>query len=544
MPTFDPSTIDPTKPTTGEALTADVRANEDATQTNLEGAFNDVAALEGTAPTADQKAALDAANAPSGANPIATIADADQAGHVIQSDGVPVANDRPNLNFSGSGVSVQDNAGNDSTDVLVDNPNVANLGGGAEIYIQTAGVDPGTVELRTITSNDASVILTQGATTVDLAATGAGGGESNTQTNIGGGLAIGLAKNGVDLPIRTLAASQFSAAADVISIPAGVFDPDGSADVVQSNLDSHTANGTIHFPVSSLPGDGLQQVSTALAVDATVLRVGSPFTNGDLAVAATGPNAVRSAGFPPADVARISVDNTFFGVQVIDAPGAATYAFLPGIGGAETRNFIISAVAGNFTWQPLDSGLSAVNTPMEFSHDGGLGLGNPTGGTPATAGHINAKAYLIDNVPVAGADPNAVSSVNPTVDGEVQLGDSATRGLKGSGVAMDRVLRDDNPATIGEVGIDATPTALDTADSPVSPTLEGNAFYDLDGLDATVVNLPTTGNGTLCIQVSNTVPAVTFNPPPDVESGTFLSGTPWRAYITRIGSTRMVEWVG
>jgi len=201
-------------------------------------------------------------------------------------------------------------------------------------------------------------------------------------------------------------------------------------------------------------------------------------------------------------------------------------------------------VAGNFTWQPLDSGLSAVNTPMEFSHDGGLGLGNPTGGTPATAGHINAKAYLIDNVPVAGADPNAVSSVNPTVDGEVQLGDSATRGLKGSGVAMDRVLRDDNPATIGEVGIDATPTALATASSPVSPTLEGNAFYDLDGLDATVVNLPTTGSGTLCIQVSNTVPAVTFNPPPDVESGTFLSGTPWRAYITRIGSTRMVEWVG
>lgn len=46
MSTIDPTTIDPTKPTTGEALTADVRANEQATRDNFEAAKADIEALE------------------------------------------------------------------------------------------------------------------------------------------------------------------------------------------------------------------------------------------------------------------------------------------------------------------------------------------------------------------------------------------------------------------------------------------------------------------------------------------------------------------
>ena len=44
--TINPSTLDPTKPTTGEALTADVRANETATQNNFAAAVVDIEALQ------------------------------------------------------------------------------------------------------------------------------------------------------------------------------------------------------------------------------------------------------------------------------------------------------------------------------------------------------------------------------------------------------------------------------------------------------------------------------------------------------------------
>ena len=46
MSTIDPSTIDPSKPTAGTALTADVRGNEQATQDNFTAAKNDIEALE------------------------------------------------------------------------------------------------------------------------------------------------------------------------------------------------------------------------------------------------------------------------------------------------------------------------------------------------------------------------------------------------------------------------------------------------------------------------------------------------------------------
>jgi hypothetical protein len=89
MSTIDPSALDPTKPTQGEALTADVRANELATQQQLQNAKNDIEALEGQS-----------------------------GGHVIEEDGTPLT-DRTALNFS-TGLTASDNAGADSTDVVLD----------------------------------------------------------------------------------------------------------------------------------------------------------------------------------------------------------------------------------------------------------------------------------------------------------------------------------------------------------------------------------------------------------------------------------------
>ena len=135
-------------------------------------------------PTTNQKAALDnAPTAPTAGNPFATVADVGGSGEANTS---------------------------------------SNAGAGAQLALAKAGVD---LPFRSLVSGDASVTFTQNATELDIRSTGAGGGESNTQTNQGAGIELGLTKNGVDLPLRTLDTGQFETNGNQVRIPTGVFAP-------------------------------------------------------------------------------------------------------------------------------------------------------------------------------------------------------------------------------------------------------------------------------------------------------------------------------
>ena len=101
----------------------------------------------------------------------------------------------------------------------------ANVGGATgQVFRDKTGVD---LNFKTFRSSDASVVITNEADTINLQATGAGGGEANTQTNQGGGVELGLAKNGADLPIRTLDTGQFETNGNQVRIPAGTFSEPG-----------------------------------------------------------------------------------------------------------------------------------------------------------------------------------------------------------------------------------------------------------------------------------------------------------------------------
>jgi hypothetical protein len=62
------------------------------------------------------------------------------------------------------------------------------------------GVD--TTALTNLTATDLQTAIEQ----IDPQLGGGGGGQANTQTNVGGGVELGKPKSGVDLPIRTLEA--------------------------------------------------------------------------------------------------------------------------------------------------------------------------------------------------------------------------------------------------------------------------------------------------------------------------------------------------
>jgi len=268
MSTIDPNTIDPTKPAEGFPLTANVRANEQATQDNFAAAKADIEALE----TRDAV-----------------------PGHIIQDEGASLPTQRGLLNFVGTGVSLADNATNSSTDVsisFIDALNVGIAAGSAGVFRDKTAGDPAILNFRSLVSADASVIFTEGADTIDLQATGAGGGQANTQTNIGGAIELGAPQNGVDLPIRTLNASQFELVGDVARIIPSLY-----AD--QTTTDQHISNTGIHFAVSSLVGAGLVNVTAnaldvgagaGITVTATNVAVtGAPTTKGDLWSYTTGP---------------------------------------------------------------------------------------------------------------------------------------------------------------------------------------------------------------------------------------------------------------
>lgn len=77
----------------------------------------------------------------------------------------------------------------------------SNAGAGAGLALAKSGVD---LPFRSLVSGDASVTFTELADTMDIRATGAGGGEANDGTNLGLGAGVFAQKNGVNLEFKSL----------------------------------------------------------------------------------------------------------------------------------------------------------------------------------------------------------------------------------------------------------------------------------------------------------------------------------------------------
>ena len=117
-----------------------------------------------------------------------------------------------------------------------------------------------------VQSGDNSVIfsvINPGANEIlDLQATGAGGGEANVGSNVGGGVEIYKGKNGVALELRTLASTatiEPSLNVDLIelNVPANTFDAFGSAQIVSDDLTTHKTSGDHDSRyVQTAPSDG------------------------------------------------------------------------------------------------------------------------------------------------------------------------------------------------------------------------------------------------------------------------------------------------
>ena len=189
---------------------------------------------------------------------------------------------QPALNFTGDGVSVADNPGASSTDVTITNAQVANLGGGEEVYRDRTGQDPVTVNLRTLVAGDASMVVSTAGDTIEFRSLGGGGGgEVNDSRNDGvGGVGVTLPKDVFDLPFKSI----FSATTGMLGVADGGANnrvelsvlPGGidhgaianSGSNSHAAIDSHIGNSSIHFAASTLPGQGLTLNVSALDVGA------------------------------------------------------------------------------------------------------------------------------------------------------------------------------------------------------------------------------------------------------------------------------------
>lgn len=81
----------------------------------------------------------------------------------------------------------------------------ANVGSGAgQVY---RGKTATTLDFKTLRSSDASVVITNEADTIDLVATGAGGGEANSAANLGAGEGVFAQKNGLNIELKSLKAT-------------------------------------------------------------------------------------------------------------------------------------------------------------------------------------------------------------------------------------------------------------------------------------------------------------------------------------------------
>jgi len=183
-------------------------------------------------PTTAEKAAMTASNAPSGGNAFATVAD----------------------------------LGSGATDELVG--------------VSATDTTPSFLQTK-LTSGDASVTFTRtnpgGNEQLDVRATGAGGGEANAGVNLGTDSEVYAGMNGVNLQFRTIADSSnitWTQAANTLTaaVPASTFDAFGDAATVQSNLDSHTGDATIHFTQGaiSIPASQISDFDTEVANNTAV----------------------------------------------------------------------------------------------------------------------------------------------------------------------------------------------------------------------------------------------------------------------------------
>ena len=217
----------------------------------------------------------------------------------------------------------------------------SNVGGFAALALTKVGVD---LPFRTLQSSDASVTITVNADNLDLQATGAGGGESNTQTNQGGGLELGLTKNGVDLPLRTFATDAFIG--------------------ITQNIN------TLDFALSPIDATKLQSdsVTTAAIVDANVT------------LSKMAPDSVSTTQIIDGNVtASKMAANSIATVNIIDAQ--VTRAKEANMAANTVR--LRAATAG----VPTDTEIEAL----------------PDGGTPAPADHVLGQKDSGDLVKFAGA---------------------------------------------------------------------------------------------------------------------------------------------
>jgi len=201
-------------------------------------------------------------------------------GITLWAEGSPVTTQRDIWDFRGNGVRIEDNVGDSSSRIIIDNANPVNVGGGAEVFRDLTGVDPTTVNLRTLVAHaDGSIVITQLADTIEIQSTGgAGGGEQNTSSNQGTGVDINLVKNGSDLPKKALLAVDPTklTVADGASnniefalVEGGVVHQNlgGAGSNTHAAIDNHIdASPTIHFTAASLAGAGIIQNAGALDV--------------------------------------------------------------------------------------------------------------------------------------------------------------------------------------------------------------------------------------------------------------------------------------
>ena len=95
----------------------------------------------------------------------------------------------------------------------------SNSGGGDGLALAKDGVD---LPFKSLTAG-ANITLTPSADEIEISATGGGGGEANTSSNSGGGAGLAQTKSGVDLPFKSLVAGSgisLTPTADEITIAA------------------------------------------------------------------------------------------------------------------------------------------------------------------------------------------------------------------------------------------------------------------------------------------------------------------------------------
>ncbi|MHC4986615.1 MAG: hypothetical protein ACYTFO_10735, partial [Planctomycetota bacterium] len=255
-------------------------------------------------------------------------------GITLWAEGSPVTTQRDIWDFRGNGVRIEDNVGDSSSRIIIDNANVTNVGGAAEVWRDNTGADPVTVNLRTLVAHaDGSVVITQLADTIELQATGAGGGETNTSSNQGTGIDINLAKNGADLPKKALLAVDPTklTVADGASnniefalVEGGIVHQNlsGAGTNTHATLDAHLASTSVHFTVASLPGAGLVQNGSQIDVGA---GSGITVNANDVAVTWAGSGAAETASRSDHDHSTNQIGTT--GI----APGSVTNPLLSGM---------------------------------------------------------------------------------------------------------------------------------------------------------------------------------------------------------------------